>query len=78
MKAQASRGPTCSGGIFQFVKTARQMVRSLSPVRGCLRRAEDPSGYGQRACRGRGRTLESLSDGHCGFCIIGANLGFAI
>jgi energy-coupling factor transport system permease protein len=83
MKAQASRGADLgSGGIFQFVKTARQMVSLIVPLFvDAFRRAEDLILAMEARCYvgGRGRThVTRFRMGTVDFAIIGANLVFAI
>ncbi len=83
MKAQASRGADFGGGgVFQFVKTARQMVSLIVPLFvDAFRRAEDLILAMDARCYmgGKGRThLTRFHLSNLDFTIMGANLALAI
>jgi energy-coupling factor transport system permease protein len=83
MKAQASRGADFGGGgIFQFVKTARQMVSLIVPLFvDAFRRAEDLILAMDARCYvgGKGRThITRFVMGNADFLTIGTNLGLAV
>jgi energy-coupling factor transport system permease protein len=83
MKAQASRGADFGGGgIFQFVKTTRQMVTLIVPLFvDAFRRAEDLILAMEARCYvgGKGRThMSRFRMLSADYIIMGANLAFAV
>ena len=83
MKAQASRGADFGGGgIFQFVKTTRQMVTLIVPLFvDAFRRAEDLILAMEARCYvgGKGRThMSRFRMLSADYIIMGANLVFAV
>jgi len=83
MKAQASRGADFGGGsVWQFIKTARQMVALIVPLFvDAFRRAEDLILAMEARCYvgGKGRThIEAFHMTTADFLIIAGNLVFAV
>jgi energy-coupling factor transport system permease protein len=83
MKAQASRGADFGGGgVFQFVKTTRQMVSLIVPLFvDAFRRAEDLILAMDARCYvgGRGRThIARFQLTNTDYLIMGANLVLAV
>jgi energy-coupling factor transport system permease protein len=82
MKAQASRGADFGGGVFQFVKTARQMVSLIVPLFvDAFRRAEDLILAMDARCYVGGKNRTHITRFHmtsADYVIIVANLMLAL
>lgn len=82
MKAQASRGADFGGGVFQFVKTARQMVSLIVPLFvDAFRRAEDLILAMDARCYVGGKNRTHITRFHmtsADYVIIAANLTLAL